>query len=146
MFTISYHQCSKIAVVGAFAALTFLSFPAVADEVTNMGPVAPHEPILTSVGSNRVIAFYLPGGNQCAIHAVIWDKTRVDSDTSSARIRISLEPGQTVHIDSAEGESANLQCGRNAQSLALVDTDNRVAFGLTTQPSEQPVKASASAF
>ena len=146
MFTITHNQCSKIAVVGAFAALTFLSIPAIADELTNLGPVAPHVPILTSVGSSRVIAFYLPGSNQCAIHAVIWDKTKVDSDTSSARIRISLEPGQTVHIDSAEGGSANLQCGRNAQSLALVDTDNRVAFGLTTQPRQEPVKAGLSGF
>ena len=147
MFTMSSHdQCSKIAVVGAFAAFTLLSVPAVADEVTNLGPVAAHEPILTSVGSNRVIAFYLPGSNQCAIHAVIWDKTKVDSDTSSARIRISLEPGQIIHIDSVDGESLNLRCGSNADSLALVNTDNAVAFGITMQPSEQTFKASVSGF
>ena len=145
MFTITHNQCSKIAVVGAFAALTFLSIPAIADELTNLGPVAPHVPILTSVGSSRVIAFYLPGSNQCAIHAVIWDKTKVDSDTS-ARIRISLEPGQTVHIDSVEGESLNLRCGRNAESLALVDTDEAVAFGIITQPPQQPISASVSGF
>ena len=63
---------------------SLFSMPAVADEVTNLGPVGPNEPILTSVGSSRVIAFYLPGSNQCAIHAVIWDKTKVNSDTSSS--------------------------------------------------------------
>ena len=139
-------MCSKIAVVGALATFTFLSMPAVADEVTNLGPVGPNEPILTSVGSSRVIAFYLPGSNQCAIHAVIWDKTKVDSDTSSARIRVSLEPGQIMHIDSVEGESLNLRCGSNADSLALVNTDNAVAFGITMQPSQQPVQASVSDF
>ena len=147
-------MCSKIAVVGVLATFTFLSMPAVADEVTNLGPVPPHEPILTSVGSSRVIAFYLPGSNQCALQAVIWDKTKVDSDTSTSRIRISLEPGQTVHIDSVEGESLNLRCGRNADSLALVNTDDAVAFGITTQPSQpinpqpsqQPINASASGF
>ena len=30
--------------------------------------------------------------------------------------------------------------------LELVDTDNAVAFGITTQPSLQPINASASAF
>ena len=146
MFTISHHQWSKIAVVGAFAAFTLFSVPAVADEVTSLGPVVPHEPILTSVGNNRLIAFYLPGSNECALHAVIWNETRIDSDTSSARIRVSLEPGQIIHIDSVDGESLNLRCGSNADSLALVNTDNAVAFGITTQPSQQPIKASASGF
>ena len=141
----NHHKCSKIAVVGALATFTFL-MPAIADELNNLGPVPPHEPILTSVGSSRVIAFYLPGSDQCAVHAVIWDKTRADSDTLASRIRISLEPGQTVHIDSVEGESLNLRCGRNAESLALVNSDNTVAFGITTQPSRRPLNASVSGF
>jgi hypothetical protein len=141
----THNQCSKVAIVGALATFTFLSMPAVAAELTNLGPVPPHEPILTSVGSSRVIAFYLPDSNQCALHAVVWDKTKVDSDTS-ARIRISLEPGQTVHIDSVEGESLNLRCGRNAESLALVDTDEAVAFGIIARPSQQPISASVSGF
>ena len=35
MFTISHDQCSKIAVVGAFAVFTSLRIPAVADELIN---------------------------------------------------------------------------------------------------------------
>ena len=141
----THNKCSKIAIVGALTTFTFLSMPAIADELTNLGPVPPHEPILTSVGSSRVIAFYLPGSNQCALHAVVWDKTKVGSD-ASARIRISLEPGQTVHIDSVEGESLSLRCGENAESLALVNTDDAVAFGIITQPSQQPIRASVSGF
>lgn len=144
MCSIDHHQCSKIAVIGALAAFTSLSVPAVADELNNLGPVGPHQPILASVGSERVIAFYLPGSNQCAMHAVIWDKTK--SEASPARIRISLEPGQMIHIDSVEGDSLNLRCEGNADRLALVDTNNAVAFGITTQPSLQPVQASASGF
>lgn len=141
-----YSTSSKIAVVGALA--TFLSMPAVADELTKLGPVPPHEPILTSVGTKRVIAFYLPGNGQCALHAVIGDKMNINPDTDipAVRVRISLEPGQTVHIDSVEGESLNLRCGRNAESLAPVNTDDAVAFGITMQPSRQPINASASGF
>jgi hypothetical protein len=105
MLSITLNQLSKTAAAGAFVALTSLSIPAAADEVANLGPVGPHAPILTSVGDNHVIAFYLPGSNQCALNAVVWDKTKADSDTTSARIWISLEPGQIVHIDSAENES-----------------------------------------
>ena len=144
MCSISHYQCSKIAVVGALAAFTSLNVPAVADELNNLGPVGPHQPILTSVGSNRVIAFYLPGSNQCALHAVVWDKTN-DSEASPARIRISLEPGQIMHIDSVEGNSLNLRCGSNADGLALVNTDNAVAFG-TAQPTQEPVQAAVSGF
>ena len=144
MCSITHHQCSRIAVVGALAAFTSLSVPAVANELNNLGPVGPHQPILASVGSERVIAFYLPGSNQCAMHAVIWDKTK--SEASPARIRISLEPGQMIHIDSVEGDSLNLRCEGNAESLALVDTNNAVAFGIRTQPPQEPVQASVSGF
>jgi hypothetical protein len=143
MCSITHHQCSKIAVIGAVAAFTSLSVPAVADELTYLGPVGPHEPILASVGSERVIAFYLPGNNQCAMHAVIGDRSS-DSEPARTRIRISLEPGQILHIDSVEGDSLNLRCEGNR--LAVVDTDNAVAFGIITQPSQQPVQASVSGF
>ena len=143
MCSITHHQCSKIAVIGALAALTSLSGPAVADELTNLGPVGPHHPILASVGSERVIAFYLPGDNKCAMHTVIWDRSS-GSEPTPARIRISLEPGQIMHIDSVEGDSLNLRCEGNR--LAVVDTNNAVAFGIITQPSQQPVQASVSGF
>ena len=147
MCSITHHQCSKIAVIGALAAFTSLSVPAsvpaVADDLTNLGPVGPHQPILASVGSERVIAFYLPGNNQCALHAVIWDKSS-DSEAAPARIRISLEPGQIIHIDSVEGDSVNLRCESNADRLAVVDTNDAVAFGIIMQPSQQPVQAGLS--
>jgi hypothetical protein len=44
------------AAAGALA-LTVANVPAFADELTqNLGPVGPNEPILTTVGSKRVIA------------------------------------------------------------------------------------------
>ena len=52
MFSITHDQLAKIAVAGAFVAVTSLSVPAVADELAqNLGPVGPHEAILTEVGS-----------------------------------------------------------------------------------------------
>jgi hypothetical protein len=39
-----------------------------------------------------------------------------------------------------------LQCGENAEKLTIIDTDSLVASGITIQPPNQPIKASASGF
>ena len=119
----------SFAAAGAFA-LSVASIPAGADELAqNLGPVGPNEPILTTVGSKRVIAFYVPGGSHCSINVVVWDRTDASGD-SAARVRVSLNPSQMVHIDSAENKSINLQCGDHADTLALVDTSKFVAAGV----------------
>ena len=59
MHTLNRRQCLGIAAAGAFVALTTVGLPARADElVQHLGPVGAHEPILTTFGNKRVIAFY----------------------------------------------------------------------------------------
>jgi hypothetical protein len=101
------HNFLKLAAASALVALTVSGNPARADELAqNLGPVGPHEPILTEVGSERVIAFYEPDNGRCAVHAVVFDKTDAYTGmTTAARVRVSLNPGETVHIDSADNES-----------------------------------------
>src|SRR5262245_14602620 len=125
--------------------------PTMADELAqNLGPVGPHEPILTEVGSKRVIAFYEPDNGRCAVHAVVFDKTDAYTGmTTAARVRVSLNPREMVHIDSTDNDSfksLNLQCGKNAERLAIIDTDSLVASGSTIQPPRQPIEAGASSF
>jgi hypothetical protein len=131
--------------------LCTLGTPARADELAqNLGPVGPHEAILTEVGSERVIAFYEPDNGRCAVHAVVFDKTDAYTGmTTAARFRVSLNPREIVHIDSADNESVkslNLQCAKDAEKLTIIDTDSSVASGITIQPPSQPIKASASGF
>ena len=76
--------------------------------------------------SLRVIAFYLPGNGGCKVQAVIWHEGDTDANTA-AGIRVSLNPGQTTSIDSAENKSLTLRCGDYAETLAAVDTDHQVA-------------------
>ena len=145
------HNFLKFAAAGALLALTVSGTPAWADElVQNLGPVGAHEAILTEVGSERVIAFYEPDNGRCAMHAVVFDKTDAYTGmTTAARVRVSLNPREMVHIDSADNESVkslNLQCGKNAEKLTIIDTDSLVASGITIQPPGQPIKASASGF
>jgi hypothetical protein len=146
-----YAQVATVALAGAFVALTVVSIPARADELAeNLGPVGPHEAMLTEVGSERVIAFYEPDNGRCAVHAVVFGKTDAATGmTTAARVRVSLNPREMVHIDSADTESVkslNLQCGENAEKLTILDTDSSVASGITIQPPGQPIKASASGF
>jgi len=120
----------SLAAAVALIALTAASIPARTEELAqNLGPVGPHEPILTTVGSKRVIAFYEPDSGHCAVHAVVWNTTDVNAD-SAARVRVSLNPQQMMQIDTAEKKSLDLQCGDNAESLAIVDTSNFVAAGV----------------
>jgi hypothetical protein len=151
MFSLSGIQFSKFAAMGGLVVLSTLGTPTRADElVQNLGPAGPHEAILTEVGIERVIAFYEPDNGRCAVNAVVFDKTDAYTGmTTAARVRVSLSPREMVRIDSADNESVkslNLQCGKNAEKLTIIDTDSSVASGITIQPPGQPIKANASRF
>ena len=124
-------QLLKFAAAGVVVCT--LGSPALADElVQNLGPVGPHEAILTEVGSERVIAFYEPDNGRCAVHAVVFDKTDAYTGmTTAARVRVSLNPGQITSIDSVENKSLTLKCGDEAETLAIVDSNTRFASNLT---------------
>ena len=141
----------KFAAASAIVALTAVSTPSRADELIQfLGPVGPNEALLATIGNKRVIAFYEPDNGHCAVNAVVYDKTDADTGmTTSARVRVSLNSREIVHIDSADNElvkSLNLQCGENAEKLTIIDTDSLVASGITIQPPSQPIKAGASGF
>jgi hypothetical protein len=122
MFTLT--KLSTLAAVGALVALGGYGLPAQADELAqNLGPVGPHEPILTTFGNKRVIAFYEPDNGRCFVNAVVWDKTDVDTGmTTAARVRVKLNPRETVHIDSTDNKTISLQCGDYGDTLKLVDS------------------------
>ena len=125
MLSFSHRRFLTFAAAGALV-FTAVSVPARAEELlTHLGPVGPNEPILTAVGSKRVIAFYEPNSGHCAVNAVVWENTSADTERP-LRVRMHLKPGQMVHIDSTSNESLNLEslnlrCGDNAASLAVVD-------------------------
>ena len=108
-------------------AISLTSTPIIAEDFSqHPGPVGPHEPILTTVGSKRVIAFYEPESGNCAMHIVVWDSADTNGG-SAARVRVTLDPRQKVQIDSADNESLDLQCGESAGTLAIVDNSKVMA-------------------
>jgi hypothetical protein len=121
MFTIN--KRSTLAAVGMLVVLGGYGLPAHADELAqNLGPVGPQEPILTSFGTKRVIAFYEPENGSCFVSAVVWDKTDVDTGAvTAARVRVTLNPREIVHLDSPDNKTIALQCGDYADTMNLVD-------------------------
>ena len=52
---------------------------------------------------------------------MMWDRGDESGD-SAAGFRVTLDPRQVVHIDTAQNKSIDLECGSAADTLAIVDT------------------------
>jgi hypothetical protein len=79
---------------------------------------------------------------------VAWNRSDIEG-TSTVGIRIRLDPGEIVHIDSSyDVKSLDLKCANDAASLSIVDNGELVAFGMANPPMAQEpnptVKASVS--
>lgn len=122
------------AAVNALLALTLTAACATAlaeERSTNLGPVGPREPILVTVGSQRVIAFFVPERGACAVNAVTWKDGDAGAAYASARVRVSLKPGQTLSLDGAQRQSMGLLCGVDASTLAVVAPAELILTGTT---------------
>jgi hypothetical protein len=114
----------------ALAVLAAGNVSARADEaITNFGPVGPGEPILVTLGNQRIVAFYAPERGGCSVSAVVWKDEGADAPYGSARVRISLKPGQTVQLDGAQRHSMSLLCGADAATLAAVAPPELILTG-----------------
>jgi hypothetical protein len=106
--------------------LAAVSAPSAEGMAQRLGSVGPHEPLLTTVGTKRIIAFFVPDNGQCNVQAVLWNADDIEAK-SAAGVRFALNPSQTASIDSSPTETFTLKCGDHAESLASVDTDQQVA-------------------
>jgi len=59
---------------------------------------------------------------------VIWNTADLNADSAS-RVRTNLNPRQMVSIDTPDNESLKLQCGNNADRLAIIENNDFVAAG-----------------
>jgi hypothetical protein len=106
------------------------STAALAEEpLNNLGPVGPREPILVTVGSQRVVAFYVPERGECAVSTVMWKDAGADAPYASSRVRVSLKPGQMVQVDGPQRQSLGLLCGADASTLAVVAPAEMILTG-----------------
>ena len=128
---VRFPRLQKIAAAAAvLAVLAGANVSARADEaITNLGPVGPSEPILVTLGTQRIVAFYVPERGGCAVSAVVWKDEGADAPYASSRVRINLKPGQTVQLDGAQRQSMGLLCGADAATLAAVAPPELILTG-----------------
>jgi hypothetical protein len=117
---VQFCRYKSLAAAGALSLFGAASAPALADDpTTNLGPVGPREPLLVQVGEQRFVAFFTKERGECAVSAVTWKDADPDEPYSSARVRVSLKPGQLIEIDGPQRRSMGLLCGADAASLAV---------------------------
>lgn len=130
MLRFNRKQLFGFTVAGALVVITAAGTPASSDEMLqHLGPVGPHDPIFTGVGSKRVLAFYVPDGRRCAVEAIMSDRS--GDEVSPVRFRVSLRPSQVFHLDDAPNASLTLQCGDGATTLKIVAPKEFVPVGAT---------------
>jgi len=110
----------SFAAAGAFALTVASTHSFAGDPPEVLGPVGPNDPIITAVGRKTVLAFYEVDGTNCGMHIVMWDRGDESGD-SAAGFRVTLDPRQVVHIDTAQNKSIGLECGSAADTLAIVE-------------------------
>ena len=120
MTPLSRMRLIGLAAAGALATLAAAGAPAHADyPLTNLGPVGPHEPILVKIGNQHIIAFFIRKRGECGVSAVTWKDADANAPYASVRVRVSLKPGQLVHLDGSQRQSMGLLCGADASSLVV---------------------------
>ena len=125
MFPLSCNSL-KMAAASAIVALAAAAPVNAYERVHKLGPVAAYQPILTTIGNKNVVAFFTPGNGQCNIQAVFWNADDMEAK-SAGGVRISLDPAQTVSIDSSPTETLTFKCGDYAEWLSALDSDQHLA-------------------
>jgi len=73
------------------------------------------------LGSKRAVGYFEGRDGTCRVTLMIAEA--VDPDiapvTSAARVRLSIQPGQSADLGSAEGEAMQLICGTDATTLQV---------------------------
>jgi hypothetical protein len=114
-------KTSAIAAAGVLLALAAAQ-PASADQSrAHLGPVGPNQPILATIGHNRMIAYYERDGGKCAVSAVVFDTSPNGGGHASTRVRVALGPGEILNFDGVEEQRVVLACGPNAGLLSVLN-------------------------
>ncbi len=112
----------SIAVASVLTVLAFTHTASAADQArVNLGPVGPNEPILATIGDNRMIAYYERNDGKCAVSAVMFDASPKGGGHGSMRVRVALHPGELFNLDAADGQRVVLTCGPNASLLTVLN-------------------------
>lgn len=95
----------------------------------------PVQAMSKDLGSKSALAFFLSKNGACEVALMIsekYDPAGAAGPASAARVRLILPPGQSVSMDSEEGDSLIIQCGPDA-SVMNVTTGSRAQISALRQ-------------
>ena len=94
----------------------------------------PIQSISYTLGSKKVIGYFSKADSQCNVTLMVVETIDPDvaSPTSAARLRIALTPGQQAGLDSVEGQTIEMICGAQADTLVVLDGETKAEFRAAT--------------
>ena len=90
----------------------------------SLGPIEPNKPLITTVGSKKIIAFFVSNNHSCAVQTVVWEKGD-ENATSATGVRLILKAEDTMNVAGSWG-SLIIKCGKDAATMDVLETRNYV--------------------
>ena len=81
----------------------------------------PIDSISYDFGSKSMSGYFAQQAKKCVVMLMVYEKPDPDaaSSNTATRVRLVLSPGETAGLDSEEGRSLNLTCGKGATALVV---------------------------
>ena len=90
----------------------------------SLGTIEPNKPLITTVGSKKIIAFFVSNNHSCAVQTVVWEKGD-ENATSATGVRLILKAEDTMNVAGSWG-SLIIKCGKDAATMDVLETRNYV--------------------
>jgi hypothetical protein len=74
-----------------------------------------------TLGTKRAIGYFVGADGKCQVTLMISEAIDAElaQPLSAARLRLSMLPGESAALDSAEGETMQLTCGSGAETVVV---------------------------
>ena len=114
----------KVAAASAAFALALAASGATQAEAPRGGPTAIYKAnyaLSYVLGSKRAIGYFTRANGECRVTLMIAEAIDPDvaTPTSAARLTMSMRPGQSAGVGSAESETITLTCGADAETMQV---------------------------
>ncbi len=122
MITFLQRNFGRAASAAAVVAPLALSSPAAraGDAPAKCRTFKPIEAMTAVLGSKSALAYFVNDNGACRVALMVSERfDPAEAPRSASRLNLRLEAGQSVSLDSEEGDSLNIACGRGAAELQV---------------------------
>ena len=94
--------------------------------------LAPLRASSIDLGAKHLVSFFVAVDNACRLTVMIADSVEEKAEAPVSRLQLSIDPGKSARVDTADGAAAAFSCGDDAKSMRLAKIE-RVAAAPTIQ-------------